>query len=83
VASHGRLRRAGDDPEHRRRGFADRRLIASDFASPRGLKKNGGGRPGQAVTIFAPLLRAAGADGAVIRRIFEENPKRFLAFVPR
>ena len=64
-------------------GFADRLLISSDFSSARGLKKNGGGGVGQAVTVFGPLLRAAGAGDAVVGRIFEENPKRFLAFVPR
>lgn len=64
-------------------GHADRLLIASDFSSPRGLKKNGGGGLGQAVTVFAPLLRAAGAGDTVVRQIFEENPKRFLAFEPR
>jgi phosphotriesterase-related protein len=64
-------------------GFADRLLISSDFSSPRGLKKNGGGGLGQAVTVFAPLLRETGVGEAVILRIFEENPKRFLAFVPR
>jgi phosphotriesterase-related protein len=64
-------------------GHAERLLISSDFSSPRGLKKNGGGGLGQAVTVFAPLLRAAGVGEAVLRQIFEENPKRFLAFVPR
>jgi phosphotriesterase-related protein len=64
-------------------GLGDRLLISSDFSSSRGLKKNGGGGLGQALTVFAPLLRGAGATDATIRQIFEENPKRFLAFVPR
>jgi phosphotriesterase-related protein len=64
-------------------GHAERLLISSDFSSPRGLKKNGGGGLGQAVTVFAPLLREAGVGEAVLRRIFEENPKRFLAFTPK
>jgi phosphotriesterase-related protein len=64
-------------------GHAARLLISSDFSSPRGLKKNGGDGLGQAVTVFGPLLREAGIGGSVIRQIFEENPKRFLAFVPR
>lgn len=64
-------------------GHADRLLISSDFSSPRGLKKNGGGGLGQAVTVFAPLLRQAGVTGPVLRQIFEENPKRFLAFMPK
>ena len=64
-------------------GFANRLLISSDFSSPRGLKKNGGGGLGQALTVFGPLLRGAGVGDGVMRQIFEENPKRFLAFVPR
>ena len=64
-------------------GFANRLLISSDFSSPRGLKKNGGGGLGQAVTVFGPLLREAGVGDSVMRQIFEDNPKRFLAFVPR
>jgi phosphotriesterase-related protein len=64
-------------------GLAERLLISSDFSSPRGLKKNGGGGLGQAVTVFAPLLREAGVGEAVLRQIFEENPKRFLAFTPK
>jgi len=64
-------------------GHADRLLVSSDFSSPRGLKRNGGGGLGQALTVFAPLLRAAGVGEAVLRQIFEENPKRFLGFVPR
>jgi phosphotriesterase-related protein len=64
-------------------GHGDRLLISSDFSSARGLKKNGGGGLGQALTVFAPLLRTAGIEAAVLRQIFEENPRRFLAFVPR
>jgi phosphotriesterase-related protein len=64
-------------------GHGERLLISSDFSSPRGLKKNGGGGLGQAVTVFAPLLRAAGVSEPVLGQIFEENPKRFLAFTPK
>jgi phosphotriesterase-related protein len=64
-------------------GFANRLLVSSDFSSPRGLKKNGGGGLGQARTVFGPLLSGAGVGDGVMRQIFEENPKRFLAFVPR
>jgi phosphotriesterase-related protein len=64
-------------------GFANRLLVSSDFSSPRGLKKNGGGGLGQARTVFGPLLSGASVGDGVMRQIFEENPKRFLAFVPR
>ena len=64
-------------------GFADRLLVSSDFSSPRGLKKNGGGGLGQALSVLRPLLSAAGVGDGVMKQLFEENPKRFLAFVPR
>ena len=54
-------------------GHGDRLLISSDFSSPRGLKKNGGGGLGQAVTVFAPLLGKPGSKrrccGKFSRRI--------------
>jgi phosphotriesterase-related protein len=64
-------------------GHADRLLLSSDFSSPRGLRRNGGGGLGQAVTVFLPLLKAAGVGEAVLRQVVDENPKRFLGFVPR
>jgi phosphotriesterase-related protein len=63
-------------------GHADKVLVSSDFSSARGLKKNGGVGLAQASTVFGPLLLAAGLGEPVLRQIFEENPKRFLAFVP-
>jgi predicted metal-dependent phosphotriesterase family hydrolase len=56
--------------------------VSSDFSSARGLKKNGGVGLAQASTVFGPLLLSAGLGEPVLRQIFEENPKRFLAFVP-
>jgi phosphotriesterase-related protein len=64
-------------------GHGDRLLISSDFSSPRGLKRNGGGGLGQAITVFAPLLRAAGVAEPVLRLVLEDNPKRFLAFTAK
>jgi phosphotriesterase-related protein len=64
-------------------GHADKVLVSSDFSSARGLKKNGGAGLAQASTVFGPLLLAAGLDEKALRQIFEDNPKRFLAFVPR
>jgi phosphotriesterase-related protein len=64
-------------------GHADKVLISSDFSSPRALKKNGGQGLAQASTVFGPMLEQAGVASAVVRAIFEENPKRFLAFVPK
>ncbi len=64
-------------------GHADRLLLSSDFASARSLKKNGGAGLAQTVTVFGPMLLKAGVPEATLTRILTENPKRFLACVPR
>jgi phosphotriesterase-related protein len=64
-------------------GHASKILLASDFSNPRGLKKNGGGGLGQALTVFAPMLLKAGMPEATLRMILNDNPRQFLAFVPR
>jgi len=64
-------------------GHADRLLLSSDFASARSLKKNGGAGLAQTATVFGPLLLAAGLPPATLTRILTENPKRFLACLPR
>jgi phosphotriesterase-related protein len=64
-------------------GHADRLLLSSDFASPRALKKNGGPGLAQTATVFGPMLLKAGLPPATVRRILEDNPKRFLACAPR
>jgi phosphotriesterase-related protein len=63
-------------------GHASKILIASDFSNARGLKKNGGGGLGQAVTVFAPMLLKAGLPAATLRSILVDNPRAFLAFGP-
>lgn len=63
-------------------GHASKLLLASDFSNARGLKKNGGGGLGQAVTVFAPMLRKAGLAEATLKSILVDNPRRFLAFGP-
>jgi phosphotriesterase-related protein len=54
-------------------GFADHILISGDAF-------RGYARP---ITVFAPKLKAAGVDDATLHRITVDNPRRFLAFVPR
>jgi predicted metal-dependent phosphotriesterase family hydrolase len=34
------------------------------------------------LTVFSPLLRLAGVSEATMKRILEDNPRRFLACVP-
>ena len=51
----------------------------------RGARAQPPPRPGyaSALTVFVPKLRQAGVSEAVIRQITVDNPRRFLAFVPR
>ena len=64
-------------------GYVDHLLLSSDFYSSRSLKKNGGGGIAQTVTAFAPRLLKAGVSEAALRHILVDNPRRFLAVVPR
>ena len=54
-------------------GFADHLLFSSDAS--RGYSKT--------LTVFLPKLKAAGAADDVLHRIMVDNPRRFLAFVPK
>ncbi len=64
-------------------GYTDNILISSDFAVENSLKKNGGAGLAQATTIFGPMLLRAGMSEATLHRILVDNPRRFLAFVPK
>ena len=64
-------------------GYAGNLLFASDFSSGTQLKKNGGAGYAKTVTVFVPKLRAAGVDEATLHGILVDNPRRFLAFVPK
>jgi phosphotriesterase-related protein len=54
-------------------GFADRLMFSSDAS--RGYSKT--------LTVFLPKLKAAGVPDDVLHRITVDNPRRFLAFVPK
>jgi phosphotriesterase-related protein len=54
-------------------GFADNLLFSGDAS--RGY--------GRVLTNFVPKLKAAGASDEVLHRITVDNPRRFLAFVPK
>jgi phosphotriesterase-related protein len=64
-------------------GYVNRLLLGSDFAQERLLKHSGG--PGYAMTwtVFVPMLRAAGMPDDVVHQVMYDNPRRFLAFVPK
>jgi phosphotriesterase-related protein len=64
-------------------GVIERLLLSSDFYSERALKKHGGPGLAQTATVFGPRLIEAGMSEAALRSILIDNPRRFLAFVPR
>jgi phosphotriesterase-related protein len=61
-------------------GYADHLLICSDFTGRRSAA-----RPGYAnsITVFAPKLRQAGVKEETLHAILYDNPRKFLAFVPK
>jgi phosphotriesterase-related protein len=54
-------------------GFADHLVFSADASS--GYAKT--------QTVFVPKLKAAGVSDAVLHHIMVDNPRRFLAFVPK
>ena len=54
-------------------GFADHLMFSADAS--RGYSKT--------MTVFLPKLKAAGVSDEVLHRIMVDNPRRFLAFVPK
>jgi phosphotriesterase-related protein len=64
-------------------GFEDYVLLSSDFAHQQCLKSTWGAGYSTVVSIFVPKLRYAGVKEPTIRKILIDNPRRFLAFVPK
>ncbi len=64
-------------------GFADHLLFASDLSGITQTRQGGGPGYARALTVFVPKLREAGANDAVLKQIMQDNPRRFLAFVPK
>lgn len=64
-------------------GFADRLMLASDLSNITQTRQAGGPGYGRTLTVFVPKLKAAGASDAVLRQIMHDNPRRFLACVPK
>jgi phosphotriesterase-related protein len=62
-------------------GYVDHLLLSSDY----NFTARSAARPGygSTLTVFVPKLRAAGVKDETLRRITVENPRRFLAFVPK
>jgi phosphotriesterase-related protein len=64
-------------------GYEDHVLLGSDFASADELKANHGAGFDSAMIVFGPKMRAAGVKDATMHKILVDNPRRFLAFVPK
>lgn len=65
-------------------GHADHILLSADFGSNDAeYHHRGGAGFARTMTVFVPMLRKAGIDDATIRKLTVDNPRRFLAFVPR
>jgi phosphotriesterase-related protein len=64
-------------------GFADNLMFSADISNAGQMKRNGGQGYAKTLTVFVPKLKAAGASDEVLRGIMIDNPRRFLAFVPK
>ena len=64
-------------------GYEDQILLSSDLGRTPDLKANWGSGYSTVVTVFVPKLRYAGVKEATIQKILVDNPRRFLAFVPK
>ena len=65
-------------------GYADHLMFASDFAGANDLKRNNKALGyAKTLTVFVPKVKKAGASDEVLRQITVDNPRRFLAFVPK
>jgi phosphotriesterase-related protein len=65
-------------------GYADHLMFSSDLSMPREIKRNNpAGGYAKTLTVFVPKLKAAGASEADLHKIMYDNPRRFLAFVPK
>jgi len=61
-------------------GYADHLLICSDFTGRRTPARPG---YGNTLTVFIPKLRKAGVPEETLHAIMVDNPRRFLAFIPK
>jgi phosphotriesterase-related protein len=65
-------------------GYADQLLFSSDFSNASQLKRNNKELGyAKTLTVFVPKVKKAGASDDVLRQIMNDNPRRFLAFVPK
>ena len=58
-------------------------LIEAGFASHLMFSADASSGYAKTITVFLPKLKAAGASDQVLHQIMYDNPRRFLAFVPK
>jgi phosphotriesterase-related protein len=64
-------------------GFAENLMFSADLSSLPQTHHGGGPGYAKTITVFVPKLKAAGASDDVVHTITVDNPRRFLAFVPK
>jgi phosphotriesterase-related protein len=64
-------------------GFVNNLLFASDFSALAQTKHAGGPGYAKTLTVFVPKVKAAGATDEQLHTIMVDNPRRFLAYVPK
>ncbi len=64
-------------------GYADNLMFASDLSMPSQFKHNNGPGYGKTLTVWVPKLREAGVKEETLHGILVDNPRRFLAFIPK
>src|SRR6266851_5937242 len=64
-------------------GYEDQVLLSSDLGRVPDLKSNWGAGYSTVLTVFVPKLRYAGVKEETLHKIVVDNPRHFLAFVPK
>jgi len=64
-------------------GYAGNLMFSADISSANQIKHNGGGGYGKTVTIWGKKLTEAGVKDETLHSILVDNPRRFLAYVPK
>jgi len=64
-------------------GYSKNLMFSADLSSRAQTHHGGGAGYAKTLTVFVPKLKAAGANEEVLNTIMVDNPRRFLAFVPK
>lgn len=64
-------------------GIEDQLVMSSDMGNPKHYQANWGHGYSAVLAQFVPKLRLAGVKETTIRKVLVDNPRRFLAFVPK